>query len=285
VIVDGHVHVWPRWPHSPPVPDAKTRGGGEHLLFEMDACGVDRAIVVSAAIEGMRDNNDYVGSVVAAHPDRLVQLVDVDSRWSDAYHRPGAADRLCRLVDRYQPVGLSHYLGPVDDGWLMSREGIDFFGVAAERGLIASLAAPGPWHEDLWQVARRFPELCLLVNHLGGATVDPAERGGMLRSVLGGSDLPNLLVKVSGLYYGHPKPWDYPYTDRMHLVRCFYDAWGPERLVWSSDFPSNLAHVTYRQSLELIREHAPFLSAGELDGVLGGNVRRWLPTEIGADRG
>ncbi len=276
VIVDCHAHAWSRWPHGAGVPDPLTRGSAAHLLFEMDSCGVGRALFVSAEIENARDNNDYGARTAAAHAGRLSQLVDADSRWSGDYHRAGAAERLRLLVEKYRPVGVSHYLGPVNDGWLVSSEGLAFFAVAADHGLVVSLAASAPWHADLREVARRFPPLCLLVNHLGGVALGPGGGEDSERRLLGYDDVPNLLAKVSGLYYGHPRPWEYPYGDRMALVRRFCDAWGPERLVWGSDFPSNLPHVTYRQSLELLRGHAPFLSVGDLEAVLGGNVARWL---------
>jgi L-fuconolactonase len=90
-------------------------------------------------------------------------------------------------------------------------------------------------------------------------------------------DLPNLLVKVSGYYYGHPRPWDYPYPGPMEIVRAFYEHWGPKRMVWASDFPSVLRHMSYRQSLEILREHAPFIAPGDLPDVLGGTLQRFLP--------
>ena len=52
LVVDGHTHVWATWPYQPGVPDARTRGSVENLLHEMDANGVDHAVVVSAEIPG-----------------------------------------------------------------------------------------------------------------------------------------------------------------------------------------------------------------------------------------
>ena len=97
-----------------------------------------------------------------------------------------------------------------------------------------------------------------------------------LRLTLDSEDLPNLLVKVSGYYYGSDRPWDYPYTERLRIVRAFHETWGPRRMVWASDHPSLLAHLSYRQSLEVLREHAGFLTADDLALILGENLAALL---------
>ncbi|HEX4443969.1 MAG TPA: amidohydrolase family protein [Galbitalea sp.] len=269
MIVDAHTHVWPRWPYEPPVPDDETRGSYENLLFQLDAAGVDRAVLVNARITRSEDNNDYGARAVREHPDRFFHVVDLDGRWGPDYHQPGAAGRLRALVDTYRPVGVSHYLAAQNDGWLRSPEGTAFFEVAAEHSLLVNFAAPPVWMPDLREVARSFPTVPLLVNHLGVVGLHPAGIDEALELVLDGGDLPNLLVKVSGYYYGAERPWDFPYADRMQIVRAFYESWGPARMIWASDWPSVLPHMSYRQSLEILREHADFLDPSDLDLILG----------------
>jgi L-fuconolactonase len=276
MIIDAHVHLWPRWPYQPPVPDDAWRGSYPNLLYEMDAAGVDMAVAVNARIERSDDNDAYGAAAAAAHPDRLLNVVDLDSRWGADYHRRGAADRLGRLVSEHRPVGVSHYLGPENDGWLLSDEAELVVRKAEQFGLFVSLAASPPWFADLRELALRHPTVDFLVNHLGVVMLHPAGIEAGLRLVLAGEQLPNLVVKTSGYYYGSDRPWDYPFSDRMWIARAFFDAWGPERMVWASDWPSLLAHMSYRQSLEVLRERAGFLAGDDLDAVLGGNMARIL---------
>lgn len=276
MIVDAHTHVWPRWPYRPDVPDSATRGRAENLLWEMDHAGVDVAFVVTARIDNAADNNEYGAEVAAAHPGRLLQVADIDSRFGPDYHRPGAADRLRRTIDELRPVGVSHYLAPDNDGWLLSEEGLEFFRVADEAGLILTFAAPPHWYADLREVARRFPSLAILVNHLAVVWLYPDGPERALELVLDDEDLPNLLVKVSGYYYGHDRPWDYPYTDRLPVVRAFAESWGVERMVWASDWPSLLPHHSYRQALAVLPEHADFLTADDVALIQGGTLERLL---------
>ncbi|MFI5913257.1 amidohydrolase family protein [Dactylosporangium sp. NPDC051541] len=276
MIVDAHTHVWPRWPYRPDVPDTDSRGRAENLLLDMDRAGVDAALVVNARIEHAEDNNDYGAEVAAAHPGRLLQVADIDSRFGPDYHRPGAADRLRATVERYRPVGISHYLAPDNDGWLHSDEGLEFFRVARDARLLVTLAAPPNWYDDLRDVARRYPDLPIMVNHLAVVMLHPDGIDAALRLVLDREDIPNLLVKVSGYYYGHDRPWDYPYLDRLPIVKAFAESWGAGRMVWSSDWPSLLPHHSYRQALQVLRDHAGFLSEDDVARIQGGTLEALL---------
>ncbi|MDR1387432.1 MAG: amidohydrolase [Propionibacteriaceae bacterium] len=277
MVIDAHTHVWPRWPYRPAPPDRASRGDWANLLWEMDAAGVDQALLVNARIEGADDNNDYGAAARAARPDRFHHLIDVDSRFGPDYHRPGAPDRLRALIERYQPDGLSHYLSPqANDGWLLSQEGLAWFGLAQSARLMVSLAAPPIWLDDLRQIARRFPDLPLLVNHLAVVMLQPEGAARGLELALDREDLPNLMVKVSGYYYGHDRPWDYPYRDRLDWVRAFYENWGPRRLVWASDWPSLLPHHSYRQAVQLLVDQADFIAPDHLELIRGGNLAAWL---------
>lgn len=279
MIVDAHTHVWPRWPYDPPVPDDLSRGSYRNLLHAMDSAGVGRALVVNARIDRSADNNEYGAAAVAAYPDRFVHVVDLDGRWDPSYHLPGAASRLQVLVDRFRPAGVSHYLAPHNDGWLRSAEGRAVFQVAADERLFVNLACAPSWQADLRSVAAEFPTVSILVNHLAGVTLWEGGVEEALALTLSTADLPNLLVKVSGFAYGTDRPWDYPNRKALDVARALHDTWGPHRLVWGSDWPSVTAHLSYRQSLEIVREHAPFIDPGALPLVLGGNIERVLSQE------
>jgi predicted TIM-barrel fold metal-dependent hydrolase len=272
VIIDAHAHVWRRWPYDP-VPDEVGRGSFNELVSYLDANHVDKAVLVSANIEGNHDNNHYGAEAVARHPDRFIQIADIDSRWSAEYHIRGASDRLHRLVDAFNPIGVSHYLAPDNDGWLTSEEGLAFFKSVSAHRLLVGLAAPPPWFADVRALARTFPETTFLVNHLGLVTLYSGGEKAALSMVIDHEDLPNLLVKVSGYYYAHRSPrGGYPFTDRMDIVRAFYESWGPRRMIWASDFPSLLEYMSYGESLDVLREHAPFIGPKDLVGILGGTL-------------
>lgn len=207
-----------------------------------------------------------------AAPGRFHHFADADCRWAPEYHAPGAAARLRALAEQYSIAGVSHYLGPENDGWLVSPEGTAFFAEAARLGLIVALAANPSWQADVRTVARAFPELPLVLHHLGLVSLwqDGVDDG--LRRVLPTGDLPNLKVKVTGFFYGTDRPWEYPFPKAVDVVQRFYDAWGPARLLWGSESPNFRGHLSYRQALEIVRTHCSFLQEPEMNMVLGENL-------------
>ncbi|HTU00758.1 MAG TPA: amidohydrolase family protein, partial [Candidatus Sulfotelmatobacter sp.] len=66
--------------------------------------------------------------------------------------------------------------------------------------------------------------------------------------------------------------WDYPYPEAQALIRDLRDRYGASKLVWGSDMPNVERFCTYRQCLDYVRKHCTFLSATELDRILGGNI-------------
>lgn len=283
MIVDSHCHAWRRWPYDDRVPDRDHRGSAEALLYEMDRHGVERAVVVCARIgEGAGrndDNNGDVAQVASRHPDRLVAFADVDCSWRPEHHTDGAADRLRAVVEGLGLVGFTHYVGPADDGWFRTDEGERFVAAAAELDLVMSLAAGPAWQPEVRRLAAAHPTLPLLLHHQGGLRLDSPTFDGDLEQVLETAQVPSVLVKVSGFHYLTTPPWDYPYTEaREHVTRRLHEAYGEHRLAWGSDFPAARPHLTYTQSLEVVRSRCTWLSAPGLAQVLGGTMAEVLRT-------
>jgi L-fuconolactonase len=275
-ILDSHCHAWQRWPYLPPVPDEQSRGTADQLLYELDANGVEQALVVCAAIEKNPDNIEYVASARARHPTRLRLVADLDCTWSTTYHTPGSAGRLRELDDRYRLTGFAHYLAEENDGWLRSDEADGLFAAAAERHLIVSLGASTNWHADLRTLAHRHPSVPVLCQTLGGVRAEEGPDSPGLAEVLASADVPSIYVKVAGFHYASARGWDYPWTDAIAVLARIFAAFGPARLCFGSDFPASTRFCTFRQTLAAVREHCPFFGPQDLALVLGGTLGRLL---------
>jgi L-fuconolactonase len=292
-ILDSHCHAWRRWPYAPLVPDEDSRGTIDQLLYEMDLNHVSEAAVVCAGIDNNPDNVSYVASASERHPGRFRIIADLDCSWSATYHRPGAPDRLRALADRYPLAGFTHYVREVNDGWLASDEAEAVFTVAEQRGLFVSFAAGPGWQADLRGIARRHPSVPVLCHHLAGLRTETALTASghaaaaysdALAEVTTSREVDNIYVKVSGFHYASAQGWDYPWPEATVTFRRLFEAFGPQRLCWGSDFPASKLYCTYRQSLEVVRSHCAFVSEDDLRMVLGGTLRSILRASEAAAR-
>ena len=72
---------------------------------------------------------------------------------------------------------------------------------------------------------------------MAGARLAEGPNGPGLREILASAALPNIHVKLSGFHYVNPVGWDFPHAAVRPVVQALYDAYGPERLHWGSDYP------------------------------------------------
>ena len=291
MILDSHTHAWEAWPYDKAVGGPELRGSAETLLRSMDRNSVDRAVVVCARIGGgvgdaagysNDDNNEYVTAFAGRYPDRIVPWVDVDSWWLREYHRPAAADRLRSVVNRYGTTGFAHYLNyDLNDGWLRSDPGREFFATAAELNQVASVVTIGTtWLNDLVAVAHENPSLPILLHHFG--IPRRASRYGVdaydadVAALVAAARQTNIGVKIAGWSYVTEPTDHYPYPEALELLRTLYSSYGPTRLYWGSEAPVSTEHLTYKQTLDIIRVEAEFLPPDDVARILGGNLASLL---------
>lgn len=257
------------------------------LIHQMDLNGVDRATIVSAQIFQNFDNNDYVANAVRRYPDRLDQFADVDSSWSESYHTPGAAQRLEEAAERWPMKGFTHYVAGNDDAaWFDSPAGREFFQLATDLKLIASIAC-GPQHQPMIRkVAERFPDLTILCHHMSSLRAHGEDARKNLASVVESAALPNIHLKLSGFHYASQpdRDWEFPYEDERWMYEEAYEAFGT-RMVWGSDYPVVTKAMTHRQALESFRTHCTFVSKEDRAAILGGTLSKLLEKSRTIEKG
>jgi len=275
-VIDAHCHVWERWPYTPPVPDPQSRARLEQLLYEMDRAGVAHSVIVCAAIGDNPANTAYAFEAADRHPGRFTVFPDIECRWADSYHTPGAADRLRAAAARWPMRGFAHYLDEAEDaGWLTGEEGRAFFGAASELGLIASLSVLPHQMAGVRRLARTFPALRLICHHYAHLGPRWGRAADLVPQVTAAAAEPNIFVKLSGMGNVAGPDDEYPYASLHWITAAIIEAFGPDRLVWGSDYPVSRRHMTYAQTRALVERHAPLDEAARA-GVMGGNMGRLL---------
>lgn len=272
-IVDAQVHIWaantPERPWPARAEPHRAPLGKEELLKEMDAAGVDRAILVPPSWEG--DRNDLALDAAAAHPERFAVMGRFDPEMG------GARDRLAGWKEQRGMLGMRFTFHtellrqPLLDGrfdWV--------WGDMEKAGIPAMVLFHHEYMSLADRIAERYPGLRLVLDHLGlksGKGVGEAANFATLDNVLALAKRPNVAAKVSALpCYADDKT--YPFRSLHAQIRRVFDAFGPKRTFWGTDW-SRLP-CTYRQGITMFTEELPWLKGQDLEWVMGRGVCEWI---------
>src|SRR6202030_4029398 len=125
------------------------------------------------------------------------------------------------------------------------------------------------------EIAARHPALRIIVDHMGfaRATMDQEAMAGADRMIALARH-PNVYVKVSALPCFSTAP--YPFGNLRMPLRRVIAAFGPQRAFWGSDITRVPPSCPYRQVVTHFTEELDFLSADDLDWIMGRGIAEGL---------
>lgn len=267
MIVDAHHHLWdPARREYPwmtgPFAKLRERRDVEALRAVAEPAGVTATVAVQAATTE-EETRDLLASGVAG----VVGWVDLTA--------PDVADRLSALRAAGKLVGIRHLVQDEPDpaGWLGRADVRRGLRAVAAAGLVYDVLIRPAHLPAACALAEALPELPLVLDH--GAKPPIAAGGWEPWS----SDLAALAahqqvtVKLSGLVT--EAPWDrWRAAGIERYARRLVEAFGPDRVMWGSDWPVCTLAATYAEVLELAEQAIADLGAAERAAVLGGTATR-----------
>lgn len=269
--MDAQVHVWGR--NTPQRPWVQ---GKEHLawwpeytaqelLLDMDAAGVDAAVLIPpGAFEDYR--NELAIEAVRRAPARFAAMGQVDFR------QPQAAERLEQLIEEPALSGMRFSFAADSNRELFLGQRLDWaFKLLADRGKPLMIYAPGCL-DEIGAVARRHERLRLAICHMNLDKADqPLPLLPRIAALLALARLPNVSVKASALSLQSHQP--YLFADVHAALESVLAAFGPGRVFWGTDITR--LDCSYRQARDFFLA-LPFLTGTALELVMGEALRHWL---------
>jgi predicted TIM-barrel fold metal-dependent hydrolase len=246
------------------------------MVAEMDAAGVDGAILVSA-FAMYRYDPSYALEASKRHPGRFAVVTPVDpadqaiadviAEWKST---PGAVGVRMLLVRS----GLA--TDPADPG--LNRVLV----AAARVSLPVNLHIAGRLDQGI-ELIRRNPDTQVIVDHLGlvqpHAPPVPSEPWAELPKVLTLAALKNVAIKISGACTLSRE--GYPYNDIWDPVCRMIDAFGIDRCLWGTDWTRAVSFLTFKQGVDAFRA-TKRISDGDKAKLMGANTARlygWSPSK------
>ncbi|MEV0033856.1 amidohydrolase family protein [Nocardia sp. NPDC050793] len=203
------------------------------------------------------------------------------------------------MVAHHPDTGIRSFAGSA--GALTGSRFLDGFAELAERGLSFEAWVYSHQLPEVTALAERYPEVTIVLNHLATPVglygkvgkhtgTNPGERRKLFLSwrddlsALGA--MPNVVAKVSGLMMpilGHPVPARGRSTPVPELVERIgplvthaMDVFGPERLLWGSNFPVDKPITRIADSAQVIADAVTAHGGGpvELAQIFRGTAER-----------
>jgi predicted TIM-barrel fold metal-dependent hydrolase len=268
-IIDPHVHVWkkdPQYPWAPetthpPAEDALP----ETLLGLMKANGVSHTVIIQ--VIHYRWDNRYARDVIRQHKGSFLGVCRVNPE------SPGAPDDLSRLVkeEGFRGVRISP-AGGAAGGWIGGPLMPPLWRRTQELKVPMTVLTSTSRLPQVGRLIEQFPDLDVVIDHMADCPVDqPAE----LKKLLDLARFPRVYVKISHTWSLSRQP--YPYQDTHEQVRKLYDAFGPQRLMWGTDWPLVERNCGYARALALVRDEMKFLNDEDKRWILAKTIERIWP--------
>lgn len=191
--------------------------------------GVTATVLVQAA-PSERETEDLLEAAAASGG--LVQGV---VGWVD-FASPAASDAIVALAGRPLLKGVRPMLGFMPDThWILRPEVQPALAAVAREGLRLDMPARPRHLPLLMELVQRHPSLPIVIDHGAKPAIARGEFAPWARDIAQVARETGVFCKLSGLTTEANPPWDdeqlRPYVE--HLLASF----GPERLMWGSDWP------------------------------------------------
>jgi len=269
--LDAHQHFWSydaaQYPWIPPGSPLHRSWLPDDLAVQQKPLGFDGSIAVQARqvvgesdwLLGLADNHANVKGVVG---------------WVDLRSDRVEAD-LARLAAHPKFVGVRHVVQEEpDDEFMLGKDFQRGISKLQGFGLTYDILIFPNQLEAAIRLAENFPLQPFVLDHIAkppikAGTIEPWKS--QLRRL---AQLPNVHCKVSGmLTEADHKSWQ-PEQFRPYLDAVF-EAFGPSRLMYGSDWPVCLFAGNYEQAFRLVDDYVRHLTESERAGLFGGNCERF----------
>jgi L-fuconolactonase len=242
--------------------------GPDDLRPLLERNGIDAVVLVQGAC--LDSDTDYLLTEATRH-----EWIGAVTAWLalDDQSRTGA--RLDELQTNAAFRAVRHLIHNEEDPhWILRPEVLDSLSLLEERGVPLELPVVFPRHlGDVPVLAERFPELQIVVDHVGKPPLGSDGMAEWERQLRTAAACPNVAAKLSGLNTATDRA-DWHADDLQPACHAALEAFGPRRLMCGSDWPVALLNGDYDRVWEATRQVVETIAGADSDGLLGENAAR-----------
>ncbi|MFI9384075.1 amidohydrolase family protein [Kutzneria sp. NPDC052558] len=273
--VDAHHHMWDLAVRDQPWTAEPGLAETLHRTFTLDDLApltAEAGIEASVLVQTITVAEETPEFLALAEASPLVRAV---TGWTDLT-APDVAEALHALKEvpggRWLK-GIRHQVqGEPDPEWLVREDVLRGLTAVGEAGLVYELLTLPSQLPAAIKAVAALPGTSFVLDHCSKPPITTGELEPWATQLRRLASLPNVTCKLSGLVTEASKDWTVedlrPYTDVV------LTAFGPERVMFGSDWPVCLLHATYEQVTEATERLVEDLGEHERAQVWGGTAAR-----------
>jgi L-fuconolactonase len=270
--IDAHQHFWRYAPADYPwIGAGMERLARDYLPADLAAVARPAGIAGSVAVQARQllAESRWLLTLAAAEPfiRGVVGWVDLRS--------PRVAEDLAPLAADPRFVGVRHVVqDEPDPRFVLGAEFVRGLRHLAPLGLAYDLLLYPHQLPAAVELADLLPEQSFILDHLAKPRVEAGELEPWRRDVTALARRPNVCCKLSGLVT--EAAWrGWRRSDFTPYLEVAVAAFGPERLMFGSDWPVCLLAAEYADVAGIVGDFVGRLSAAEQAAIRGGTAARW----------
>jgi L-fuconolactonase len=266
--IDSHQHFWNYRPDQYPWirPEWPIRRSylPEDLAVELKSCHFDGCVAVQA--RQTLEESSWLLELA-----ERCQFIQGVVGWVDL-RAPDVARSLAQLAAHPKFVGVRHVLqDEPDDEFMLERDFQRGLSQLRQFELTYDLLIFPKQLPAAIQLASAHPAQPFVLDHIAKPPIREGRLDPWRGQIQKLAALPNVCCKVSGLMTEADWQRWQPRHFRPYLEVVF-EAFGPDRVMFGSDWPVALLAGTYEQAFELAREYVHPLGAETESKFFGGNA-------------
>lgn len=278
MIIDAHQHFWElgrfdtAWLEAPQHKPINRNFLPDDLRPLLDKAGVDRSVFVQTQhnLEENRwalwltEQNPWICGVVG---------------WVDL-----ASDDCEKQLEEFTPherfVGIRHITqDEPDDDFIVRPEIIRGLKVLEKHQVPFDLLFYVKHLKHAATLGRQLPNLPMVIDHLAKPQIKAGNVAGWQDDLKAAAECPNIFCKLSGMVT--EADWEnWKPADLKPYVETALEAFGPDRLMYGSDWPVCELAASYQQVIDALRDVIGPLSETEEAKIFGGTATKFYGLKV-----
>ena len=230
----------------------------ESLTFQMETVGVDQAVFIQY---GGNSDNGYIVECLERFPGKFAAAMIVEETDDGTRMR------------KWSEQGIGGIRLPANSRAATADPLAQWRTAQALDLVVSAPCTPkvllGPEFQEVLNV---LPDLQIVIEHLAGVTTETKPPYDDFKEVMKLADRANLTIKLPG--FGEFCKVPLPFESIPPFAEMAIEAFGPERVMWGSDYPPVSSREGYRNSLEVPKEYLSQYSQSDRESIFGGTAKR-----------